>query len=63
MQMKEILHPGVIKTSVMCVVGCGVLKKRGTTLFIALRKCHYSQIRRRGGLRVVKQSLAWIADW
>ena len=62
MQMTEILHPGVIKASVMCAVGGGVLRKRGTTLFIALRKCHYSQIRRRGGPRVVKQSLAWIAD-
>lgn len=62
MQMKEILHPGVVKASVMCVVGGGVSKKRDTTLFIALRKCHYSQIRRRGGPRVVKQSLAWIAD-
>lgn len=51
MQMKEILHPGVVKTLVMCVVGGGVLRKRGTTLFIALRKCHYSQIRRRGGDR------------
>lgn len=62
MQMKEILYPGVVKTSVMCVVGGGVSKKRGTTLFIALRKCHYSQIRRRGGPRVVKQSVAWMAD-
>lgn len=59
MQMKEILHPGVVKMPAMCVVGGGVSKKkRGTTLFIALRKCHYSQIRRRGGPRVVKQSLA-----
>lgn len=49
MQMKEILHPGVIKSPVMCVVGGGVLRKHGTTLFIALRKCHYSQIRRQGG--------------
>ena len=63
MQMKEILHPGVVKTSVMWVVGGGVLKKCGITLFIALHKCHYSQIRRRRGPREVKQSLAWIADW
>lgn len=59
MQMKEILHPGVIKLSVMCVVGGGVLRKHGTTLFIALPKCHYSQSFK---ARVVKQSLAWIAD-
>lgn len=57
MQMKEILHPGVIKTSGMCAVGGGVLRMRGTALFIALRKCHYRQIRRRGGPRVVKHSL------
>lgn len=62
MQMKEILHPGVVKTPVMCVVSGGVSKKRDTTLFIALRKCHYSGIRRRGGPRVVELSLAWIAD-
>lgn len=49
MQMRKILHPGVIKTSLMCVVGGAVLRKCGTTLFIALRKCHYSEIRRRGG--------------
>lgn len=32
MQMKEILHPGVIKVSVMCVVGGGVLEMRGNTV-------------------------------
>ena len=55
MQMKDILHPGVIKASVMCVVGSGVLEKQGSKLFIAFSKCHYSGIRRGEGLRVVKQ--------
>lgn len=63
MQMKEILHPGVIKTSVMCVVGGRAFKKLGTTMFTALRKCHYSQIRRREGARLLKQLLDWIAAW
>lgn len=48
MQMKEILHPGVIKLSALCVVGARVLRKHGTVLYIALPKCHYSQRLRRG---------------
>lgn len=40
MQMKEILHPGVIKMSAVCVAGGGVLKKRGRAHFSALHKCH-----------------------
>lgn len=55
MQMKEILHPGVINTSAMCEVGGGALKKCVTAPFIALHKCHYSQIRRGEWPRVVKQ--------
>lgn len=65
MQIREILHPGVVKMSAMCEVGgrVGGGGKRGTKLFISLRKCHYSQMRRRRGPRVVKQSLAWIAGF
>lgn len=48
MQMKEILHPGVIKLSAVCVVGGGVLRKHGMALYIALPKCHYSPSLRRG---------------
>lgn len=50
-----ILHPGVINTSAMCEVGGGALKKCVTAPFIALHKCHYSQIRRGERPRVVKQ--------
>lgn len=58
MQMKGILHQGVIKTSAVCAVGGGVLKKQGTKLFIAFRKCHYRQIRRRSAVGLVELCLA-----
>lgn len=61
MQMKEILHPGVINTSAMCGVGGGALRKCVTTPFIALHKCHYGEIRRGERRRVAKQRRR--ADW
>lgn len=35
MQMKEILHQGVIKLSLMCAVGGGVLREKNTVCFLA----------------------------
>lgn len=63
MQMKKILHPGVIKTSVMCVVGVGVLKKPiAQHCSLPYTNVIIVRLRRRRGPGVVKQSLGWIAD-
>lgn len=58
MQMRGILLGGVIKTSAMCAVGGGVLRKQGTKLFIAFHKCHYRQIRRSSAAGLAERRLA-----